>query len=730
MKTIISGPWESVYNASDESEAYKTKLYSASNCYRPKGVNSFAMRPPFVVKQAAGTLGTVTGRVGQGGFEHVGLDGTSYRFVFCGGKVYRWDGNTTFTDVTPGTVTINSSARVFCATFGDNLVVHDQINKPWYVPTSGLTATPLVATNIQVNTAGHAWRVTGPMAVYDGRLFFALNSVNGFQVRDTIVWSEVASVAVGYEQDNYANYWELFQTDTRPIYGIAATESSLVVLRAQSILNITGKTEGAFQTNATKESVEGVGTTSPNSLVVHDGFVWFLDEQGRQYRYRPGETPEPLWTQMADTVAAALRQGFATTATGCAQAVFHPDLNLVLVASYSSTTSIGVPSTLHAFDAVSGLYYGTWDIDGAKLIHTMWASRDNDGRLSLCVLGENSTISTIATEGQVWRQYTVGEMTGSTSWADPGGPSASVTTHHLGRNEEGDWNFDRLLLRAVTSSANAAGRTMPLTYYTSRQSGTPSAAVLGQPPAHPISGATTGYQGEAVAVWGLGPNARGPWLMAKLSCPTATQTVQPFTPTAVELRGRLVPANPYIGTGAPSPITVPAGAYVSDTFTRADSSSVLGNADTGQTWVQAVGVWGIASSRAYMSTAVAGIAVIESSHADATVSAVVGTSTVDFGLYFRYVDVNNWWRFVFSSGQWFLQKNVAGSTTTVSNPVATLTASDTIAVVLSGSSITCKQNGVSVATTSDSQFSTATLHGMGTAAASLTQRWDTFLVTA
>jgi hypothetical protein len=433
---------------------------------------------------------------------------------------------------------------------------------------------------------------------------------------------------------------------------------------------------------------------------------------------------------MADTATAFIEAGLTTTPVAAASITYHPDLNLILSVSYAGSASTGgYANLIHVFDADSGLYYGTWDIDGLKLIHTMGVMHNTSGYHSLMVLGESATTTSTATSGQVWRQRTLGEAS-LFSWADPGGPSASVTTHHLGRNEEGDWNFDRLLLRAVTSSANAAGRTMPLTYYTSRQSGTPSAAVLGQPPAHPISGATTGYQGEAVAVWGLGPNARGPWLMAKLSCPTATQTVQPFTPTAVELRGRLVPANPYIGTGAPSPITVPAGAYVSDTFTRADSSSALGNADTGQTWVQAVGVWGIASSRAYMSTAVAGIAVIESSHADATVSAVVGTSTVDFGLYFRYVDVNNWWRFVFSSGQWFLQKNVAGTPTTVSNPVATLTASDTIAVVLSGSSITCKQNGVSVATTSDSQFSTATLHGMGTAAASLTQRWDTFLVTA
>lgn len=100
------------------------------------------MRPPFALLQAGGVLGTVGGRHGQRSFAHYALDGTVYRFEFIGGRIYRWDGNVTFTDVTPIGITISATARIYCATFADKLIVHDGTNKPWYVPSSGCASTP------------------------------------------------------------------------------------------------------------------------------------------------------------------------------------------------------------------------------------------------------------------------------------------------------------------------------------------------------------------------------------------------------------------------------------------------------------------------------------------------------------------------------------------------------------------------------------------------------------
>ena len=544
MPLITSGPWESVYASSDSSEAYQTKLYSAQNVYKLKGGSSFTMRPPFTTKVAGGVLGTSGGRGGQCGFEHVALNGTVYRFVFIGGKVYRWDGNLTFTDVTPTGVTIDSSSFIYCVTFADNLVVTDGLNPPWYVPSSGCGATPLVATTINVDSVPSTWRAFGPPAVYDGRLFFVADLIGGTPFRDTIVWSEVAAPATGYKQTNYADFWELFQTDTRPIYGIAATELSLVVFREQSILNITGKTDATFQTNATKESVEGIGTTSPASILVHDGIVWFLDAVGRQYRYEPGGTPDPLWAQMADIVTNNLSGG--RLLAGSAQACYHPDLQLVLSTSFDTAAAVGVTAVIQVFDAVSGFYYGQWDVDGLKLVHRLFACRDDGGHISLCVIGESTSgPSSIATEGQVWRQLTLREMVPGIVWTDPSGvPNVGVITHHLGRNEEGEWIFDQFALRAVETNSTTAGRTIALTYYTPRGATVPPSAVLSYPPQTPVTVNASNFYAEARAVWGLGPNAQGRWFMAVLLASTTPIASNPFTATAVELRGQLTEATP------------------------------------------------------------------------------------------------------------------------------------------------------------------------------------------
>jgi len=546
--TLVSGPWDGVYNASDASDAYKKKLYAASNVYRAGGSSSFAMRPPFALVKAAGTLGTAGSRFGDALYEHIADDGSKFSFVFVGGKVYRWDGASTFTDVTPASPAITSATGVYVTSFADNLIVSDGAHKPWYVPSSGCGATPLVATQIEIDSSSTAWAAQGPPAVYGGRLFFAISLYTGVGTEDTIVWSEVSDPGTGYRQDNFANFWQLSQTDSKPIFAIAATEISLVVFRAQSILNITGNTDATFQTNATRENVDGVGTISPRALVVHNGKVWFLDRYGRPYRYTPGTLPEALWPQLADTITASNAAGLSLQGT-CA--CYHPELRVILMGTFGVATSAGTTigvTLLHVFDAESGVYYGTWDVDGLKGIHSLGMMRGNAVKPALCVLGESTSPTslswTASTSGQMWRQKLLSEMTGSTSWTDPNTLQSSVTTHHLGRNEEQEFVFTDLALRAVTSSANAAGRTIPLTYYTPRGSTTPATAVLSQPPSQPVNNGLSAYQGEGVASWGLGPNAQGRWLMATVSCPTTAQTVQPFMPTGVTLTGKIVPAGP------------------------------------------------------------------------------------------------------------------------------------------------------------------------------------------
>lgn len=166
------------------------------------------------------------------------------------------------------------------------------------------------------------------------------------------------------------------------------------------------------------------------------------------------------------------------------------------------------------------------------------------------------------------------------------------------------------------------------------------------------------------------------------------------------------------------------GPLVSDTFNRADSTTSLGTADTGQVWtVPTTGaVWGISANRAYLTNTTAqSLAVVETGVADCTVSVtmpVVG----DAGLCFRVIDDNN--NFVLTASQ--LYKRVAGSFTAVVT-FSTIVAGDRVSVVLSGATIVVKVNGADVASTTDTYNQTATRHGLRSHGATA-PRFDDFTV--
>lgn len=175
-------------------------------------------------------------------------------------------------------------------------------------------------------------------------------------------------------------------------------------------------------------------------------------------------------------------------------------------------------------------------------------------------------------------------------------------------------------------------------------------------------------------------------------------------------------------------------ATVLDTFTRADNAAGLGIAETGQTWVQlGAATVQLTANKANPSAITEAIAVVDSGVADCTVQMLNGTTpasgTVDHDLYFRVVDVNNYWRFLVEGGVLYLQKNVAGTRTTVSTIAGNFLAGDTVAAVLAGSSITCQVNGVTKLVATDAFQSGATKHGIGFSAAGTSEYVDDFRVT-
>jgi hypothetical protein len=204
----------------------------------------------------------------------------------------------------------------------------------------------------------------------------------------------------------------------------------------------------------------------------------------------------------------------------------------------------------------------------------------------------------------------------------------------------------------------------------------------------------------------------------------ATRTASGFTirstnaPSASQTLGTFDVSYIVIG-GQPAAITP----VVADTFTRADSATSLGTADTGGAWTALSGTWGISSNQAYKPAGTTGIAYIDSGKADCKIQVDHSTvSGVNGGLAFRIVDASNYW---LASGNQ-LWKVQSGSFIAQGGTYLSFTNGQTMQVVLNGSLITVLKNGVAVATAVDSFQSTATKHGLRTD--NTTARFDNFLV--
>lgn len=93
-------------------------------------------------------------------------------------------------------------------------------------------------------------------------------------------------------------------------------------------------------------------------------------------------------------------------------------------------------------------------------------------------------------------------------------------------------------------------------------------------------------------------------------------------------------ATPQVAGGSP---------VLSDGFDRANSTSTMGTAPTGQTWVPATGTWGIQSNRAYNTSSSSVTTLIEAGVNNIDVSCVINIASAGSlpGLVFRALDANN-----------------------------------------------------------------------------------------
>jgi hypothetical protein len=126
---------------------------------------------------------------------------------------------------------------------------------------------------------------------------------------------------------------------------------------------------------------------------------------------------------------------------------------------------------------------------------------------------------------------------------------------------------------------------------------------------------------------------------------------------------------------------------VHDSFTRANNASSLGSANTGQTWTQLLGTWGISSNQAYISASAGQIkeaAVIQSGKSDVTVQVKIAASGGNPGILLRAADVDNG----LATNPTALFRLQAGGYTSILTFSTAISVGDTLRLTAVGSNIT------------------------------------------
>lgn len=161
---------------------------------------------------------------------------------------------------------------------------------------------------------------------------------------------------------------------------------------------------------------------------------------------------------------------------------------------------------------------------------------------------------------------------------------------------------------------------------------------------------------------------------------------------------------------------MPTTTLIQDSFNRADSTTTLGNADTGGAWSTS-GTWGINSNQAYTPAALSlGHAFIDTGQSDveATVTLATLGAGGNAGIIFRRTDVDNYWVLFINGASTNLQvlKRVAGAFTSVVTVDVAKAAGDDLRVVASGSRIRVFWNGAQISSFTDTFNQAATQHGI------------------
>lgn len=324
------------------------------------------------------------------------------------------------------------------------LIVSDGVHRPWIG--TNLSSAPITGTPIDGDGLGTAWAAVGEPQIYVGSLVFISATTFGNVTGGIgIIWSEPNQPAVGYMQTGYADFWNLIQTGTTPLYALKATNSGLYYSRSTSWGVLSGTPSINFQNTATHDVVSiNIGCVSSKSVKAFGNYLYFADQSGRAWRFAIGGSPEPIWLKMRQFYESATRA--STDPQNVQQyiwAVIEPNLNLYILFSFPDGNS--APLTGYVFDAATGVYEGRWQI-GLQVVG--FPNPMAVGGILVDGLNRSWLVIIEAVTGNTWGL----NLTETGVWNDTGITVMPVVaqTQRLGYSTATEWTLNTV--RALTAN--------------------------------------------------------------------------------------------------------------------------------------------------------------------------------------------------------------------------------------------------------------------------------------
>ena len=285
--------FDGMVDSLDAQVAFPRKAFLLENVYPfdPELGGPVVGRPGFRITED-NQLGADGIRQTKRVFQYTKLDGTEFTVGFAGAKMYTYNWGTrawTNKALSGAGVALHNTAKVFCVTFADKLIVNpnDGSTKMWSWDGSNFASLTNSST------------VFGQIVVYYAKLFGIKSAERG-----TLIWSEENAENTGYEAGGFNNAWTLGQSDQEPLHAIYATNEALYYFRARSIGEISGAVTTTFSTDGVRDGVsETVGTLSPAAIVTHEKNIFFLSADGQPHMIRPGLGVTPLWQDARQTLS-------------------------------------------------------------------------------------------------------------------------------------------------------------------------------------------------------------------------------------------------------------------------------------------------------------------------------------------------------------------------------------------------------------------------------------------